>query len=82
MLLTRIAACLRSGELYELRDLDGTAITEAEGRQIVIDKYTVDTKTRAARRTLLPTSRQARRNERAEKGVAKRSEAPPVPVPG
>lgn len=82
VLLTRIAACLRSGTPYELRDVDGSTVTEIEGRRIVTEKYTIDPAIRAARRTLLPTVRQARRNERAEKGVAKRSEAPPVPVPG
>jgi transposase len=81
VLLTRIAACLRSSTTYQLKDLDGTDITESEGRRIVAEKYTIDPATRAARRTLQPTARQGRRNERAEKGVAKRSEAPPVPTP-
>ena len=82
VLLTRIAACVRNSTPYQLRDLHGVEITETEGRHIVADKYTIDAKTRAARRTLVPTPRQARRNERAEKGVVKRSEAPLVPVPG
>lgn len=80
VLLTRIAACLRSGEHYQLRDTDGTPITESEGRAIIAQRYTVPDKTRAARRSLTATVRQPRRNERAEKGVAKRSETPPVPV--
>ena len=33
--LTRIATCMRNGERYLLRDVDGTPITEAEGRAIV-----------------------------------------------
>ena len=81
VLLTRIAACLRNRTPYQLRDTDGRAITEQEGRAIVAARYTIPPKTRAARRQLTVSTRQARRNERAEKGVDKRSEAPPVPEP-
>lgn len=81
VLLTRIAACLRSGQPYQLRDTDGTPITEQQGRQIVADRYTVPPAVRAARRQLTAASRQPRRNERAKTGVAERSEAPPVPQP-
>jgi hypothetical protein len=77
VLLTRIAACLRNGTRYELRDTDGSVITEQEGRAICAARYTIPPKIRAARRQLTTSTRQARRNERAEKGVAKRSEAPP-----
>jgi hypothetical protein len=80
-LLTRTAACLRNATPYELRDTDGRSITEQEGRLIVAARYTIPPKTRAARRQLTVSTRQARRNERTEKGVAKRSEAPPVPEP-
>ncbi len=31
VLLTRIVACLRKGTTYQLRDVDGTPITAAEG---------------------------------------------------
>jgi transposase len=81
VLLTRIAACQRAGKTYQLRDIDSTLITERQGRQIVTDRYTIPAAVRAARRQLTTTSRTPRRNERAEKGVAKRSEAPPVPPP-
>jgi transposase len=81
VLVTRIAACLRSGQPYQLRDPDGTPITEQQGRQIVAERYTVPAAVRAARRQLTAVSRQPRRNERAETGVAKRSETPPVPQP-
>ncbi len=80
VLLTRIAACVRSGALYELRDVDGRPISEAEGRRICAERYRVPTAVRAARRSLVTHPRQQRRNERAERGVAKRSEAPPVPL--
>jgi transposase len=81
VLLTRIAACLRNGTRYELRDTDGRAITEEEGRAIVTERYTIPAKVRAARRQVTVQTRRPRRNERAETGVAKRSEAPPVPQP-
>ena len=81
VLLTRIAACLRAGKPYQLRDTDGAAITEQQGRDIVVRRSTVPPHVRAARRQLTAATRQPRRNERAEKGVAKRSAAPPVPQP-
>lgn len=81
VLLTRIAACLRANQTYQLVDIDGTPITETEGRAIVNERYTIPQATRAARRSMTTTSRQPRRNERATKGVAKRSETPPVPTP-
>jgi hypothetical protein len=81
VLLTRIAACLRAGKPYQLRDTDGAAITERQGRDIVAQRYTIPPQVRAARRRLTATTRQPRRNERAEKGVAQRSAAPPVPQP-
>ena len=50
VLVTRIAACWRNGERYVLRDVDGTEITEAEGRAICASRYKIDPATRAARR--------------------------------
>jgi hypothetical protein len=41
-LLTRLAACLRTGQAYVIRDVDGTPITEAEGRVIVKIHHQVD----------------------------------------
>jgi transposase len=81
VLLTRIAACLRNGTPYQLRDTDGTPITEQQGRDIVVRRYTIPPAVRAARRQLTGTTRQPRRSERAKKGVAKRSEAPPAHEP-
>lgn len=80
VLLTRIAACLRTGQPYQLCDTDGTIITEQQGRQIIAERYTIPDTVRAARRQVTST-RVPRRNERAKKGVAKRSEAAPVPEP-
>jgi transposase len=81
VLLTRIAACLRDGQRYQLRDTDGAPITEDQGRAIVTQRYTIPARTRVTRRQLIDRARHPRRNERAKTGVAKRSEAPPVPQP-
>lgn len=81
VLLTRIAACLRTTTAYQLRDTDGTAITAQQGRAIITERYTIPPAIRAARRKLTGRTRQPRRNERANKEVAKRSETPPVPRP-
>jgi transposase len=45
-LLTRIATCMRNGEHYILRDVDGTVITEVEGRAIVSERYQIDPRRR------------------------------------
>jgi transposase len=45
-LVTRIAACMRTGQPYALRDVDGTPITEAEGRAIVTARYKIDPRRR------------------------------------
>jgi transposase len=46
LLLTRIATCMRNGEHYVLRDVDGTVITEVEGRAIVTERYQIDPRRR------------------------------------
>jgi transposase len=79
VLLTRIAACVRAGAPYDLQDIDGRPISEAEGRRICAERYQVPAAVRVARRSLGGHPRRQRRNERAERGVAERSEAPPVP---
>ena len=83
VLLTRIAACLRNGAPHVLRDTDGRIITEAQGRAIVAERYTVPTEVRAARRKITRHRhpRRNERNERATSRVVERSEAPPVPPP-
>lgn len=48
LLATRIATCMRNGQPYALRDVDGTPITAAEGRAIVKERYALDQKKRVA----------------------------------
>jgi transposase len=81
VLLTRIVACLRAGTPYQLRDVDGTQIDEEHGRAIVASRYQIPTDVRAARRSVTNVDSPPRRDERVEKGVAKRSKTPPVPIP-
>ena len=42
IMLTRIATCMRTGQHYVLRDVDGREITETEGRQIVKQRYQLE----------------------------------------
>jgi hypothetical protein len=82
VLLTRIAACLRNGTPYHLRDVDGRSISAAEGRSIVSERYQIPPEIRAVRRTISNArSRQRGWDERTKKGVAERSKVAPVPQP-
>lgn len=80
VLLTRIVACLRDGTRYEIRDVDGTSVTPAEGQAIVADRYQIPLEIRAARRSISRERSVSRRDERVKKGVARRSETPLVPL--
>ena len=44
ILLTRIATCWRQGQPYQIRDVDGTPLTQAEGKQIVLKHHQVPKK--------------------------------------
>ena len=74
VLVTRIAACWRNGQLYELRDTDGRVITEAEGRAICAERYKIDPATRAARRNPTNTPKRVGRDK-------KESQSAPVTDP-
>lgn len=56
-LLTRIVACWRAGEPYVIRDTEGTAVSVAEGRRIVAERYTVPAELRAQRRLVQSPAR-------------------------
>ena len=66
VLITRIAACWRKGELYQLRDEDGEVITEAEGKAACTERFKIDPKVRAARRR--NTSAKTLKNRAAGRG--------------
>lgn len=61
-LLTRIIACWRTGQPYQLRDIDGTPVTIEQARAIIAERYTIPNDLRARRNTLINT-RTDRRNK-------------------
>lgn len=79
VLLTRIVSCLRSGTHYVIRDVDGSPVTPTEGQAIVADRYQIPAAIREARRSISKARSVQRRDERAKKGVATRSETSLVP---
>ncbi|SFC82584.1 Transposase [Nocardioides terrae] len=76
LMVTRIVACMRNGQPYTLRDVDGTPITEAEGRAIVKERYAIDQKNRvaAAGRRMQQRHRQAAGRESQESQSAPTSQ--------
>jgi transposase len=78
VMVTRIAACWRRGERYVLRDVDGTEITEAEGRKICAQRYTVSAEVRAARRR---TGKAQHLKKRAGRGSKESTKAAPASDP-
>jgi len=82
VLITRIAACWRKGELYQLRDEDGDTITEAEGRAACRDRFKIDPKVRDSRRRI--TQAKVLKNRVAGRGrkESARKVAPATDPPG
>lgn len=69
-LLTRIIACWRAQQPYQLRDTDGTVVTPTQAREIIADRYTIPDDIRRARTT-------------SGKGTGRRSkESPSAPSTG
>ena len=70
---------LAQGELYQLRDEDGEAITEAEGKAACTDRFKIDPKVRAARRRNTPAKvLKNRAAGRGRKESARRLLRPPT----
>jgi hypothetical protein len=70
-LLTRIIACWRAGTPYQIRDIDGTPLTAAQGRAVIAERYRVSDELRARRRT-----------SHAKTGTSRRhQESPGAPTP-
>jgi hypothetical protein len=70
-LLTKIIACWRAGTPYQIRDLDGTPLTPAQGRAIIAARYRVSDDIRAQRRTSHVSKKAGRRHQ----------ESPGAPTP-
>ena len=62
-LLDRVLAVLRTDQPYELRDVDGTPVSGAEARAIVLERYQVPAE---VRRRTTRRQRQGRQDQRAE----------------
>lgn len=74
LLVTRIATCMRTGQPYALRDVDGTPITEAQGRMIVEQRYQIDPRHRDNIR------HQRMRNRRKQAADQESQESPSAPT--
>jgi len=76
---TRLAAVLREGRPYVIRDVDGSAVDPVTAKQIIAERYTVPAEVRAARRQ----PRRARRmKRRPADGVRSKTSRPSPPVDG
>ena len=62
-LLTRVIACWRAGQPYQLRDIDGTPVTIEQARAIVADRYAIPKDLRARRKTTTGTGTDRRSKE-------------------
>lgn len=77
LLMTRIATCMRAGQPYVLRDVDGTPITESEGRAIVKQRYQLD----ARRRDTVRHKRMRDRRRQAAGQESQKSHSAPTSQP-
>ena len=82
-LLTRIIACWRAGQPYQLRDIDGRPVTIEQARAIIAERYQIPKHLRARRNTLTRT-RTDRRNKKSRNapstGPSTRDATPPQPT--
>jgi len=62
-LLTRIIACWRAGQPYQLRDVDGTPVTIDQARVIIAERHAIPKDLRARRRTTTDTGTDRRNKE-------------------
>jgi transposase len=62
-LLTRIIACWRTSQPYQLRDVDGHVVTKDQARTIIAERYKIPKDLRARRNTLLRTGTDRRSKE-------------------
>jgi transposase len=69
-LLDRVLAVLRTDQAYELRDVDGTPVSVAQGRAIVLERYQVPAE---VRRRTTRRQRQQRKDQRAEQTYERES---------
>jgi transposase len=77
LLVTRIATCMRNGQPYALRDVDGTPISEAQGRIIVKERYQIDPR----RRDHIRHKRMRDRRKQAADQESQESQSAPTSQP-
>lgn len=80
VLITRIAACWRTQQPYQLRDVDGTPITESQGRAICADRYKIDPTVRASRRQTTIAKHHKKRASQRKKESTKAAPAADPPT--
>ena len=81
-LLSRIIACWRSGQPYQLRDTDGRPITHDQARAIIAERYVVPADLRAARRTLTTPPRTGRQSKESHSAPSTGPSTPHAKTPG
>jgi hypothetical protein len=80
-LLTRAVACWRAGTPYDIRDIDGTTVSTAQGRTIVTERYTIPPDVRAARSRLTATGRRSKKSPSAPStGPSEHKARTPIPA--
>ena len=81
MLVTRIATCMRNGTHYQLRDVDGTAITQSQGRAIVKERYQLDPRHRDHVNHKLMRERRKKAGQESQKSPCAPTSQPAEPKP-
>jgi hypothetical protein len=71
--LDRVYLILKKDRPYELRDVDGVAVTPEQARAIITQRYTVPEEVRTRNNQRVRKERQERRTERKYKKRGKRS---------
>jgi hypothetical protein len=82
VLATRIAACWRNGQRYELRDIDGTPISVEQGKQICATRYKIDPETRRKRSAQAATTKYRNSIKAKNKAARENKESQSAPFPG
>jgi transposase len=75
-LLDRVLAVLRADKPYEMRDSDGTAISDQQARELIVEHYTVPPE---VRRRTNKRSRRQQTDQRAERRALREQELQPLP---
>jgi len=81
MLITRIATCMRAGQPYQLCDVDGTAITESDGRAIVKQRFQLDPRQRDHVRHKLMREWRKKAGQESQESSSAPTSQPATPKP-